>query len=55
MPIPVVAIGGITEENAPGLKGSGISGLAVISALFAQEDVEAAAGRLRKLAEWIAE
>ena len=55
VPIPVVAIGGITEENAPGLKGSGISGLAVISALFAQEDVEAAAGRLRKLAEWIAE
>lgn len=32
--IPVVAIGGITEENALRLSGSGIAGIAVVSALF---------------------
>lgn len=49
--IPVVAIGGITEENLPALTGSGISGVAVVSAIFAQRDVAAAARRLRALAE----
>lgn len=40
--IPVIAIGGITKENVHELKGSGICGIAVISALFAQKDIEAA-------------
>lgn len=40
--IPVVAIGGITRQNVPLLAGSGIDGIAVVSAIFAQEDIEAA-------------
>ena len=53
VPIPAVAIGGIAEKNALELAGSGISGIAVISAIFAEEDVEAAAARMKKLAERI--
>ncbi len=49
--IPVVAIGGITQENLPELNGSGIAGVAVISALFAQDDIAAAARSLSALAE----
>lgn len=44
--IPIVAIGGINAENMLQLKGSGIDGAAVVSALFAQQDVYAAAKRL---------
>ncbi len=36
--IPVIAIGGIHKDNVLQLKGSGIVGIAVISALFSQED-----------------
>lgn len=49
--IPAVAIGGITEENIGELSGSGIAGAAVVSAIFAQNDVEAAASRLLTLVE----
>lgn len=49
--IPVVAIGGINESNILKLEGSGISGAAVISAIFAQKDITLAAQRLRCLAE----
>ena len=52
--IPVVAIGGITRENLPTLAGRGLDGVAVVSALFAQKDVKAAAAELRQLAEAIA-
>ena len=52
--IPVVAIGGITRGNLPQLKGLGLAGAAVVSALFAQPDVKAAAQELRALAEDIA-
>ena len=38
--IPVVAIGGIKRENIKMLSGSGISGIAVVSAIFAAEDIE---------------
>lgn len=48
--IPVVAIGGIGPDNITALAGSGIRGVAVVSALFAQPDPEAAARRLRALA-----
>ena len=34
--IPVVAIGGITADNTPELAGSGICGIAVISAIYGQ-------------------
>lgn len=44
--IPVIAIGGITAENVSLLNGSGIAGIAVISALFAQADLKAAAETL---------
>ena len=49
--IPVVAIGGIGLENLGQLKGSGIAGVAVISALFAQPDTERAARTLRQALE----
>ena len=49
--IPVIAIGGITEENMAELKGSGICGVAVISAIFAQKDIRGAAKRLRARVE----
>lgn len=48
--IPVVAIGGINEKNILRLRGSGIAGVAVISAIFASPDVSAATRRLRALA-----
>ena len=49
--IPVVAIGGINEKNIGRLHGSGVDGVAVVSAIFAAEDPGAAAARLRKLSE----
>lgn len=52
--IPVVAIGGVTRENLPELKGCGLDGVAVVSALFAQSDVKAAARELLALAEEMA-
>ena len=50
-PVPVVAIGGINAQNAVQLKGSGIAGIAVVSALFAQTDPAAAAKELRTISE----
>ena len=47
--IPVVAIGGITKDNVHTLAGSGICGIAVVSALYAQPDIEAAARELLAL------
>ena len=49
--IPVIAIGGIGRDNVAQLKGSGICGIAVISAIFAQKNIEAAARELRMLTE----
>ncbi len=48
--IPVVAIGGICEDNAALLAGSGICGIAVISAIFSADDVAAATARLKNAA-----
>ena len=45
--IPVVAIGGITQENVVKLTGSGIDGVAVISAIYAQKDIKKAAADLK--------
>ncbi len=52
--IPAVAIGGITRENLPQLSGCGLAGVAVVSALFAQPDVKAAAQELLALSEAMA-
>ena len=52
--IPVVAIGGISHDNVLELAGCGLDGVAVVSALFAQKDVKAAAEEMLRLSEEIA-
>ena len=47
--LPVVAIGGITEDNAAGLIAAGADAVAVVSALFDACDVEAQARRFARL------
>ena len=47
--IPVVAIGGINSDNVLRLAKSGISGIAVISAIFAAEDIKKATKELKEL------
>ena len=37
--IPVIAIGGINASNLPELKGTGIAGTAIVSGIFAAEDI----------------
>ena len=49
--IPVVAIGGVNAENLPTLAGTGIAGAAVVSAIFSQSDLTAAARALRTAAD----
>ena len=49
--IPVVAIGGIGKHNVLELSGSGICGIAVISAIFAAEDITSATAELKALTE----
>ena len=49
--IPVVAIGGINALNLTKLSGSGVDGVAVVSAIFAAKEPGEAAAYLRKLAE----
>ena len=46
---PVVAIGGIGKENLLQLSGCGIAGVAVVSAIFAQEDIEGETRNLKEL------
>lgn len=47
--IPVVAIGGISKDNVMQLAGYGMDGIAVISGIFAQPDIEAAARDLKTM------
>lgn len=49
--IPVIAIGGITRNNVIELSDSGIVGISVISAIFAQPDILAATKYLREQVE----
>jgi len=47
--VPVVAIGGITLDNAPQLVAAGADGVAVISALFEDADIQRTARRFSAL------
>lgn len=47
--IPVVAIGGLNAQSVPILTGTGVDGVAVVSALFAAPDIEAAARELKTI------
>lgn len=49
--IPVVAIGGISKDNVIELKGTGICGIAVISAIFGADDIENATKHLKTITE----
>lgn len=49
--IPVVAIGGINERNIERLSGTGIDGVAMVSAIFSATDIENTCRKLRKLSE----
>ena len=49
--IPVVAIGGINKENIARLSGTGVDGVALVSAIFGAEDIEKECQQLRRLAE----
>lgn len=51
--IPVIAIGGIGKHNVMELKGSGICGIAVISAIFAEKDIRTATAKLKELTEQV--
>lgn len=53
--IPVVAIGGISKDNVLELTGTGISGISVISAIFAQDNIKSAASELLELTKQIVE
>lgn len=47
--IPIVAIGGINENNIITLKGSGINGVAVVSSIIGKENVKGASEKLKEL------
>jgi thiamine-phosphate pyrophosphorylase len=51
--IPVVAIGGINESNVRLLQGTGIDGIAVVSAILGRDDAQKAARDLRGRLEFI--
>jgi thiamine-phosphate pyrophosphorylase len=53
LPVPIVAIGGITVENARELLAAGVDAIAVITALFGADDVERRAREFRNLCEGI--
>ena len=49
--VPVAAIGGINASNLPRLAGTGLSGVAVVRAIFAAPDIERECRMLRRLSE----
>lgn len=53
--IPTVAIGGIDRGNVLQLRGCGMDGIAVVSALFGAADIRAAAQELKKQADLVSE
>lgn len=46
--IPVVAIGGISNHNVAELRGTDIDGVAVVSAIFAAEDIRKATSEMKR-------
>ena len=46
--IPAVAIGGISRDNVLEIKGGGMDGIAVVSAIFAAEDIQTATADLKE-------
>lgn len=48
VPIPIVAIGGITQSNLTELRGLGLDGVAVVSAIFGAKDILEATKKLRE-------
>lgn len=53
--IPVCAIGGVSKENILELSGSGVDGVALVSAIFSSPDIESACRQLRALSEKMTE
>jgi thiamine-phosphate pyrophosphorylase len=51
IPLPIIAIGGLTGENIPRVMQTGVYGIAVISAVCCQKDPREAAKNLRSLLE----
>lgn len=49
--LPIVAIGGINRDNLFKLSGSGVDGVALVSAIFSAEDIEETCRELRALSE----
>lgn len=49
--VPVVAIGGISKANIMELSGSGVDGVALVSAIFASKDIEKECRELCELSE----
>ena len=49
VPIPIVVIGGVNENNVSDFKGTGIDGVAVVSAIISKPDIEEAARNLKQL------
>lgn len=47
--IPIVVIGGINKTTLPDFIGKGIDGIAVVSAIVSQNDVESAARELKSM------
>jgi thiamine-phosphate pyrophosphorylase len=45
--IPIVAIGGINKNNVTQLRGTGINGIAVVSAVVAEKDITGAARNMK--------
>lgn len=53
--IPAVAIGGIKAENVEEIKGGGMCGIAVVSAIFSAENIQKATQELKKMAREVTE
>ncbi|MDR0940938.1 MAG: thiamine phosphate synthase [Bacteroidales bacterium] len=47
--IPIVVIGGINKNTIPNFKGIGIDGIAIVSAIVSQKDVEKSAKEIKQL------
>ena len=47
--IPVVAIGGLNRDNIGKLAGTGVAGVALVSAIFAADDIEKECRELRRI------